>query len=512
MELQRLNKEMKQKYERMMDSLWHLLVTGNPDYIEVAEQTEKDYQALLLSKEVQQLIHSHKKDRSTSNDLESLQLKALWKETLEFSKDLTLREEINELWSELNFHFATFRPTIEGQVYTESELLAALAKQATPDERKKLWKAYMKSGQEIEDRLLKLIEKRNKVAREKGYSNFYELKLSTQDLNVKTIKETINHIKSFLDPIYEDLKNTIDEEIMERFNISSEELRPWHYKHPFFQYYENTSTSSSIDLLDIQHFFSKINLDITPLIQNGHFTNSEDKSPTGFCFHIDRQGDIRISVNQNSTFQSLQTVLHELGHGVYEMFINSALPFILKQPSQIFISEAVALLFEKIPLYSSHFGANDFSKALPKETYYQNLLVRLYWTMTLTLFEMQLYENPEQNLNKLWWTLVNDIQKINPPDDWDFPYWASKSHLSTLPVYYHNYLFGELQASTLFIYLTTSFKEPFSEEALQDLKEYLFYPGASLLWKDASTADFYLPVTPQHLKDEITAYFKAKSD
>ncbi|MCK6259422.1 M3 family metallopeptidase [Fictibacillus sp. KIGAM418] len=512
MELQRLNMEMKQKYERMMDSLWHLLVTGNPDLIEAADQTEKAYQTLLLSQEVQQLIKSKTKERSNNTSLEHMQINMLRNETLEFSYDLTLREQMNELWSGLNFHFATFRPTIDGQTFTESELLGELENQPDPNERKKYWEAYMKSGQEIEDQLLTLVKKRNQVAREKGYSNFYELKLSTQDLNVKDVKETIYHIKSSLDPIYEYLKQMIDEEIMEKFNISSQEIQPWHYQHPFFQYYKNNHINCSIDMLDIKDFFEKINLDIAPLIQNGNFTNDQEKSPTGFCFHVDRQGDIRISVNQNPTFQSIQTLLHELGHGAYEMSMNPSLPFLLKQPSQIFISEAIALLFEKIPLYSIHFPSKDASEVLAKETYYQNLLVRLYWTMTLTLFEMQLYENPEQNLNELWWTLVKDIQKVNPPEDWDFPYWASKSHLSSLPVYYHNYLFGELIASTLFIYLKSSFKEPFSPDAIQDLKEHLFYPGASLRWKDASNADFFLPITSQYLKDEIKAYFKTKSD
>jgi peptidyl-dipeptidase A len=74
------------------------------------------------------------------------------------------------------------------------------------------------------------------------------------------------------------------------------------------------------------------------------------------------------------------------------------------------------------------------------------MLVKLYWTMTLITFEKQLYEDPRQPLNRLWWDAVEEVQGISRPDEWDAPYWAAKSHLSTLPVYYPNYLLGEIAA------------------------------------------------------------------
>lgn len=67
----------------------------------------------------------------------------------------------------------------------------------------------------------------------------------------------------------------------------------------------------------------------------------------------------------------------------------------------------------------------------------------------MTIFEQELYRNPNQDLNRLWWDIVGDVQRIEKPIKWDIPVWAVKPHLTTLPAYYHNYLLGEIIASQI---------------------------------------------------------------
>jgi peptidyl-dipeptidase A len=66
-------------------------------------------------------------------------------------------------------------------------------------------------------------------------------------------------------------------------------------------------------------------------------------------------------------------------------------------------------------------------------------------------FESKLYENPEQNLNELWWSLVKKYQMIDFSRD--KPDWCSKIHFVIAPVYYHNYMLGELLASQIHAYI-----------------------------------------------------------
>ena len=67
----------------------------------------------------------------------------------------------------------------------------------------------------------------------------------------------------------------------------------------------------------------------------------------------------------------------------------------------------------------------------------------------MTNFERGLYADPDADLDTLWWDLVERYQLVHRPDGRHAPDWAAKIHLAAAPVYYQNYLYGELFASQL---------------------------------------------------------------
>src|SRR5439155_21593621 len=97
-----------------------------------------------------------------------------------------------------------------------------------------------------------------------------------------------------------------------------------------------------------------------------------------------------------------------------------------------------------------------------------------------------LYRDPEQDLDTLWWDLVERYQRVRRPDGRSAPDWASKIHIATAPVYYHSYLMGECTASQL----THRFRETTgrslvdNREAGTFLAERFFAPGATRTWDD----------------------------
>lgn len=64
-------------------------------------------------------------------------------------------------------------------------------------------------------------------------------------------------------------------------------------------------------------------------------------------------------------------------------------------------------------------------------------------------FEKSMYENPDRDLNKLWWDLVEKYQLVRRPEGRNAPDYAAKIHIVSSPAYYHNYLMGELFACQL---------------------------------------------------------------
>lgn len=75
------------------------------------------------------------------------------------------------------------------------------------------------------------------------------------------------------------------------------------------------------------------------------------------------------------------------------------------------------------------------------------LLIFSRWCQVMLRFEKAMYENPDQDLSKLWWDLVEKYQGLKRPEGRNAPDYGSKIHIVSPPVYYHNYMMGQLFAS-----------------------------------------------------------------
>jgi peptidyl-dipeptidase A len=106
-------------------------------------------------------------------------------------------------------------------------------------------------------------------------------------------------------------------------------------------------------------------------------------------------------------------------------------------------------------------------------------------------FEKGMYENPNQDLNKLWWDLVEKYQDLKRPAGRNAPDYASKIHIVVAPVYYHNYMMGQLFASQLHHAIARDvFSGASPRQVLYNgnkqvgafMREKVFVPGRTLSW------------------------------
>ena len=181
------------------------------------------------------------------------------------------------------------------------------------------------------------------------------------------------------------------------------------------------------------------------------------KSPHAFCTDIDREGDVRVLANIVPNEYWMGTMLHELGHSVYSAARTSpaASPTSCAAEAHILTTEGVAMMFERFS-QGRRLAAEDGrdgsttrrrSTRPARRCRANQLLIFSRWCQVMLRFEKAMYEDPDQDLNKLWWDLVEKYQGLKRPEGRNAPDYASKIHIVSAPCYYHNYMMGQLFAS-----------------------------------------------------------------
>jgi peptidyl-dipeptidase A len=119
-------------------------------------------------------------------------------------------------------------------------------------------------------------------------------------------------------------------------------------------------------------------------------------------------------------------------------------------------------------------------------------------------FERELYADPEADLDTLWWELVERFQLVQAPEDPPEGAWAAKIHVAVAPVYYQNYLLGELLASQLRATAESHAGGLIGRgEAGRFFKERLFRPGALLRWDSLIEEATGAPLSAEHFAADV---------
>jgi peptidyl-dipeptidase A len=207
----------------------------------------------------------------------------------------------------------------------------------------------------------------------------------------------------------------------------------------------------------------------------------EGKYPHAFCIGIDNPGDVRVLCNLDATARWMGTTLHEFGHALYNTKIDPGLPYVLRDSAHTFVTEAVAMLFGRLPkdpTWLMEVAGVPEDRAIEAGRRLRiDQLTFARWGLVVTLFERALYADPNADLNTVWWELVTELQGLSRPEGWDAPDWASKLHIACYPAYYQYYLLGELFASQLSVSMADA-DDPGS--FLVDL----FKAGSSIRWDE----------------------------
>jgi peptidyl-dipeptidase A len=484
---------------------WNANVTGRDEDFAAKEQAQNRLDAALSDQDKFSRLKALK--ASTLPDpILARQITVLYLLYLEKQVDPELLRQITAKANAIEKAFNAYRADVKGRKITDSEVRRVLKESRGSEERKGVWEGSKAVGPLVEPELKALVKLRNEAARKLGFASYHALQLHLAEQSQEQVLKLFDELDALTREPFRKLKGEIDAKLAEQCGITVDELRPWHYHDPFFQESpaifaaDFDAVYAKADILKLcRDFYAGIGLPIDDVIARSDLYEKPGKSPHAFCTDIDRAGDVRVLANIVPTEYWMGTMLHELGHSVYSSKnIPASVPYVLRTESHILTTEGLAMLFEQFSKdadWLKEMGVKvpdprAFDRAGAK-MHRAKLLVFSRWCQVMFRFEKALYDNPDQDLNTLWWDLVERYQMVHRPDGRTAPDYASKIHIVSTPAYYHNYLMGQLFADQVYSAIARdvlhgvdpSQASIVGNKAVGDfLKTRVFEPGRSLDW------------------------------
>jgi peptidyl-dipeptidase A len=440
--------------------------------------------------------------------------------------DAELMAQMVALGVEVEEIYSTHRGTIDGEPIDANGIYEILLTSTDAELRRKAWEASKQVGPLVGDKLVQLVKLRNQAAVQAGYPDFYQMRLTLAEQDPGTVQALFADMAQQSQAPFEQLKAELDTVLAERHGVDAEALMPWHYADPFFQEAPRISDRDldafyrgrSVEEVNTT-YFEGIGLEVTAIIERSDLYPRDGKQPSAYCTDIDREGDVRVFCNLEDDDYWMSTMLHELGHAVYDQYIDPELPWILRGASHSFCTEAIALLFGRLSkdpawiVSATGIAPEEVEPAADDLRRTQRLLQVVFarWSLVMVDFERGLYADPDQDLNTLWWDLVEQHQLLTRPPDRQAADWATKIHIVTAPAYYHNYLMGEMMASQLLSAMATDLYDGEQFTKIDTcgnpavgawLVERIFEPGASVHWAQLVEDATGEPLTPRYFVEE----------
>lgn len=288
-------------------------------------------------------------------------------------------------------------------------------------------------GHENEGMLRSLIHARNRVAREKGYENFYlyAFKLTGSDLMQyhREISSLIANIRHVLNNWVARVKEKFGWEDLYYYDLM-------YIAFNFFKVDESLFPAAKMEVA-LEDMFESIGLEPKEL---GIDVELKSIPYGGYCTAFSKD-KIKLIVNKRDGFSAFLTGTHEAGHALYDHFSSDVYPELYRMKSVIG-HEGMAELFQAVSVQKEFLKKNfevgeDVCQQIQEMNNLFDVIIILYNYM-LSLIEFRMYENPQQDFQALSNACYHEVFGLKG----EGPHPGKETFFVSFPVYIQDYIFA----------------------------------------------------------------------
>ncbi len=340
-------------------------------------------------------------------------------------------------------------------------------------ERRTAWETSKDVGKDLKDGLARLQHLRNTVAREMGYSSFFDLEVAEYGLSTPEMMELMDSLVVQLRPLYSELYTYARYELARRYRQPVPERIPadwlpnrWGQNWPGIVDAVNlddlfAGQSGEWIVRQAEHFYTSLgfpslreNFWLTSDLYPADPGSSRRKNNHASAWHLDLKDDYRSLMSVVPDSRWFGTAHHELGHIYYYIeYSNPNVPLLLRRGANRSYHEGIGDLMkiaalqrpylEQLNLLTHDTNIDQIQWLLNDALSNSSAVFIPFAAGTMAHFEHDLYEEdlPNDQFNARWWKYVGEFQGIVPPSGRgeEFCDAATKTHIIDDPAQYYDY-------------------------------------------------------------------------
>jgi len=361
------------------------------------------------------------------------------------------------------------RYEIDSRKLTRAEINNILGHEPNRELREKAWKAQGQITAKTGKRIQQAMKMRLALARKYTAEPFTDFMLKRKGLERKELLNWFEEIRHETQPEYEDLLRRIQS------GLKVDKVTPWDLEyfgsnlgHSEKAFEANKAWAQTQRIaLDLGFNFTK--LPVTVKITDITFG--------GATYPILFGREVRILVNKYEGLRFTDTLLHESGHALHYSFCREP-SFLLcgdnPEPFDEGLGQVMALMLYRDDVLTKDFGLSSAAALEVQETYRLKSLYDLRGTMADSAFEFEAYENPDQDLVKLYANVQSRYLGVEVKDGSN---WAYDPFYSSGPIYLQSYVVAEMVGRQIHAATTKRFGAKWDAKTGEYLRNNFFTRG-----------------------------------
>ena len=148
--------------------------------------------------------------------------------------------------------------------------------------------------------------------------------LDLQEVDEARFFSQLGSFASHSEDTFRRIKANLDRELADKWGIDAIDLEPWHYSDSFFREIpavfggETDPIYQGRNTLDwLRSYFGGMSLSVSKIQPKGDYYERKNKTAGSLCSHLDRDGDVRVSLNLHENTSSAAQALQEFGRAAY---------------------------------------------------------------------------------------------------------------------------------------------------------------------------------------------------